>query len=287
MLYAVSVVELKNLSVGRKKRLLLKNINIRLTAGQKWFLYGDGEAVTLYHLLSGLIRDYSGNVHINEYIPARREPDFYRQCCFIPSYFPILKVSCEVYIRHYLTMYPRLDRNILESELRAFGIDPSDNMQKLSFSKRKIFHLLLALSRRPEFLMIKELFHGLSESDRCPVHNLLREYVGSGQCLVHFGGKLSDYRDLIDNVAVFYNGTLLRSYSLAELSGNYCVFHVRSRRFLDHNPLHAVRMVRGWKVLDENPGGMTCPPDFDLLSAYFQEAGDLVKIKDRLENQDE
>ncbi|MBN1647201.1 MAG: hypothetical protein JW874_04140 [Spirochaetales bacterium] len=286
-MYAVCVIQLKNLSVGRKKKLLLKNINLELSAGQRWYLYGNEEAGTVFNLLSGLVRDYSGSVHVLEFIPANRSPDYYRSSSFVPSYFPVYAISARLYIQHYRKIYPGLDSEMVDYWLGVFGIDQDQNIRKLLFSRRKIFHIILALARRPAFIMIQDLFHGIPDRDRCIVHNLFRRTIGGEQCLVLFGGRLTDYSDMINRLAFFSSGMHLKNYSPAELAREFTVMHIRSRKYLDHTPLAAIRMIRGWKILDNNTDHKPCPPDFELLASYFSEARDLVKIRDRMETPDE
>lgn len=271
------LVVLKNLSLSRNKRLLLKNVNFSLEEGQKWFLYGTNEAEIIFSLLSGLIRDYSGQISCLDMVPADRSPQYYRQVCFVPSYFPRTAISTGSYISHYRKFYPETDTGRIGKMLDYLNISRDDNIKKLSFSKRKLFHIILGLSRDPSIIMIQDLYQGLAGQDRCDIHNLIRNCRTENKCIIYFGGKLSDFRDMADNIAAFSNGVMNGYISLADLARKFQVMQTKSRRYSEKAVLSSIRLTRGWKVLYENHDSRISPPDFDLIRDWLDKNDDPEK----------
>lgn len=273
-----TLIVLKNLSFSRNKRLLLKNVNFSLDEGQKWFFFGKQEAEILFSLLSGHIRDYSGQISSMDMVPAERLPKYYRKICFIPSYFPQISLSCRSYIKHYRNFYPEADIRKIDSMLDCLDINPLENIKKLSFSKRKLFHIILGLSRDPSLIMIQDLYHGLAGQARCDIHNLINNSKTENKCIIYFGGQLSDFRDMINNLASFSNGVLNGFLSLESLGKKFRVLQAKSRRYSGKSAFGSLRLTKGWKLLYENGTGNICPPDFDLLRGWLEKDDDLEKF---------
>jgi ABC-2 type transport system ATP-binding protein len=94
--------------------------------------------------------------------------------------------------------------------MKAFNLDSGEKIATLSFGAKTKLSLLLALSRRPEVLVLDEPTTGLDAVSKQQVFGELLKAVESGERTVLISSHgLSDIERFADHVGMIKNGKLL------------------------------------------------------------------------------
>ena len=269
------MIEFKNVSLSLNKKLALKNLSWTINDGERWFVYGRREAEILASLLFGYLRNYAGQVNSFGFSPREGKSLYYKQVCFIPPYFPLTRMKGYQYLRCCRKIYPSLDIKKTGETLKALGIDENKSLRKLPPNKRKLFHIAAGLGRSPKLAVFQNLFHGLGGGDRRDIHNLLLNSENDKTKMVFYEGKLGDYRDIADNLAIFSQGILTGVCTTEEISRNLEIGFAKSRRFIKAKEFSVERLVAGWKTLSVKSSSSITPPDFGILEIWLNEGKEI------------
>jgi ABC-2 type transport system ATP-binding protein len=113
-------------------------------------------------------------------------------------------------VRFVRGFYPDWDEAYCTSLMRAFHLEADDKIATLSFGAKTKLGLLLALSRRPEVLVLDEPTTGLDAVSKHQVFAELLKAVENGERTVLISSHgLSDIERFADHVGMIKNGELL------------------------------------------------------------------------------
>jgi ABC-2 type transport system ATP-binding protein len=113
-------------------------------------------------------------------------------------------------VRFVRGFYPKWDDVYCAELMRAFHLDSGDKIATLSFGAKTKLSLLLALSRRPEILILDEPTTGLDAVSKQQVFAELLKAVESGERTVLISSHgLSDLERFADHIGMIKNGKLL------------------------------------------------------------------------------
>lgn len=202
---------------------------------------GAGKTTAIRHLC-GVLRQDSGEVLINEE-PIWENTALKSRLFCIPDevfYFPT--DDSRDLMRFLRSFYPQFDDALYTRLGEAFPIDPSCPIRRLSRGMQKQAIFRLALSCRPELLILDEPVDGLDPVMRRQVWSLILSSVAeSGTTVLVSSHNLRELEDVCDHVAIMDKGRCLMQRSLSELQDNIC------------------------KILVALPDGVSLPEELDLL----------------------
>jgi len=113
-------------------------------------------------------------------------------------------------IRFVRGFYPDWDEAYCNALMKAFDLDAGEKISTLSFGARTKLSLLLALSRRPEILVLDEPTTGLDAVSKQQVFSELLKAVEDGERTVLISSHgLSDIERFADHIGMIKNGKLL------------------------------------------------------------------------------
>ena len=113
-------------------------------------------------------------------------------------------------IRFVRGFYPTWDDAYCAELMRAFHLDSGDKITTLSFGAKTKLSLLLALSRRPDILILDEPTTGLDAISKQQVFAELLKAVESGERTVLISSHgLSDLERFADHIGMIKDGKLL------------------------------------------------------------------------------
>ena len=136
-----------------------------------------------------------------------------------PFYFPM--ASTRDMMRFYARVYPRFDAERYARLGEAFDFDDARPIRQLSRGMRKQSAFRLALSVRPEVLILDEPVDGLDPVMRRQVWSLILEDVAESETTVLVSShNLRELEDVIDHVGMSDHGRCLREGGVAELQAN-------------------------------------------------------------------
>jgi ABC-2 type transport system ATP-binding protein len=113
-------------------------------------------------------------------------------------------------IRFVRGFYPEWDDAYCSQLMKAFHLSDSDKITTLSFGAKTKLSLLLALSRRPQVLILDEPTTGLDAVSKQEVFGELLKAVEDGERTVLISSHgLSDIERFADHIGMIKNGKLL------------------------------------------------------------------------------
>jgi ABC-2 type transport system ATP-binding protein len=208
-------------------------IDLTVPRGAIYGLIGPNGAgkTTIIDLIFGMGRNDGGTIRVPGLDHQTDEVELKRRAGYVSPELNFQvwgKVSRA--IRFVRGFYPDWDDAYCTELMQAFHLGADDKIATLSFGARTKLSLLLALSRRPEILILDEPTTGLDAVSKQQVFAELLKTVEDGRRTVLISSHgLSDIERFADHVGMIKNGRLLLEgrtdeivdrYRLAEFFGN-------------------------------------------------------------------
>jgi len=153
-----SVLQARGLGKRYGRRWGLSECTLDVPAGRVAALVGPNGAgkTTLLHLAVGLLSPTSGTIEVL----GRRQPagaDLLARVGFVAQDAPAYsRLSVADHLRMGAHLNPGWDRQLAEERIAELGLDPAQRAGKLSGGQRAQLALTLAISKRPELLLLDE-----------------------------------------------------------------------------------------------------------------------------------
>ncbi len=181
---------------------------------------GAGKTTILRHL-SGAYRQDSGEITL-EGEPIYENPAAKRRIAVIPDdiYF-FGTASTRDMMRFYKGVYPAFDTERYDKLREAFPeVDERRPIRRLSKGMRKQSAFWLALSCRPDYLLLDEPVDGLDPVMRRQVWSLMMgDVTERGTTVLVSSHNLRELEDVCDHVGLMSHGRVALERSLSELQG--------------------------------------------------------------------
>ena len=182
---------------------------------------GAGKSTILRHL-TGAYRQDSGEILL-EGAPIYENPAAKRRMAGIPDelyYFS--SASTRDMMRFYRGIYPSFDQERYGKLKEAFpAVDERRPIRRLSKGMQKQSAFWLALSCRPDYLLLDEPVDGLDPVMRRQVWSLLMGDVAErGTTVLVSSHNLRELEDVCDHVGILSHGRVLLERSLTDLQDN-------------------------------------------------------------------
>jgi ABC-2 type transport system ATP-binding protein len=130
-------------------------------------------------------------------------------------------LSVEELIRFTRSFYSDWRPEVAQRLLTAYQLPPKRKVRALSKGMRTKLALLLALSRKPELLILDEPSEGL---DPVAIEDLLQTLIGAaseGTTIFFSSHQIAEVERIADRVCILDHGTLVEDFSLDELRQDY------------------------------------------------------------------
>jgi ABC-2 type transport system ATP-binding protein len=171
---------------------------------------GAGKTTLIKHIL-GLLKAQSGTVRVFGLDPVAdpvgvlsrvgylsEEPD-------MPGWMRVREL-----IRYVAAFYPTWDHDYAERLRREFDLDPNAKVKHLSKGQRARAGLLVALSYRPELLLLDEPSSGLDPIVRRDILGaIVRTIADEGRTVLFSSHLLAEVERVSDQVAMIKSGRIL------------------------------------------------------------------------------
>jgi ABC-2 type transport system ATP-binding protein len=184
---------------------------------------GAGKSTTIKMLL-GMMHPTSGTGTLlgktigdpEENREARRNIAYVGEDKQLYAYFTV-----EELIRFTRSFYADWRPEVAKRLLAEYELPPKRKVRALSKGMRTKLALLLALSRRPDLLILDEPSEGL---DPVAIEELLQRLVGAaseGTTIFFSSHQIAEVERIADRVCIIDHGTLVEDFSLDELQQDY------------------------------------------------------------------
>lgn len=238
------MIELKEVVKSFDGFRALDGLSLHVPRGSVYGLVGPngaGKTTAIKHI-AGILRADSGEVLVDgegvfENAAAKA------RLAYIPDdvfYFP--QACVQDMMRFYRGIYRSFDSARFERLGRAFDIDPRRPIRRLSRGMQKQAAFWLAVSLRPQVLILDEPVDGLDPVMRRQVWAIIMQDVAeNGLTVLISSHNLRELEDVCDRVGMISRGKLLLERGLSDLQDSIC------------------------KIQIALPQGVVLPPDLDVL----------------------
>lgn len=247
------MIEIKNLSKAFEKNFALKKLNFQVGDGSVFALVGSNGSgkSTLLRTISGVYQPTAGDVLIDGK-PIFENPQLKDQVYFVadvPFFYngTTLDNASNLLSKIYSGWSE-------ETYLRLCSIFPIDRRGKLinmSKGMQRQASLILALSAKPKYLLLDEIFDGLDPVIRRLVKQLIINNVSDrGMSVIIASHNMRELEDICDHIAFLHRGNLVVEDDVDEIKTQVHKFHAAFDRDFDQNEI-----IGGLEILNIKRSG--------------------------------
>jgi ABC-2 type transport system ATP-binding protein len=239
---------------------------------------GAGKSTAIRHL-TGVYKPDSGRVLLDGE-PIFENPQAKSRICTIPDdifYFP--SATIEDMKNYYQGMYPTFDEELFRQLGQVFQLPRKSPIRRFSkgMQKQAAFHL--AVSCRPDVLILDEPVDGLDPVMRRQIWSILLGDVAKRETTVLVSShNLRELEDVCDHVGILDKGKMLLERSLADMQGSTVKLQLVGQTPEELDVLHESQsgrlqtlIVRGTAEEVEALVAKTEPAYFDILPLSLEE----------------
>lgn len=217
----IAAVETTGLNKMFSGQQALVDVNLTIPEASIYGIVGANGAgkSTLLRTLIGLYRPDAGQVQVlGQPVPfeaaeLRHRVHYVSPDGALPPSFRVKEM-----IHYTRLLYERFDENRAIRLLDALELPTRKRIRELSLGMTMQLRLLIALSVRPDVLLLDEPTTGLDPVVRRQFLQLILQEASSGETTVVMAThQLSDVERMVDGVAILYNGRVVRQGMLDEL----------------------------------------------------------------------
>ena len=247
------MIEIKNLSKAFEKNFALKKLNFQVGDGSVFALVGSNGSgkSTLLRTISGVYQPTAGDVLIDGK-QIFENPQLKDQVYFVadvPFFYngTTLDNASNLLSKIYSGWSE-------ETYLRLCSIFPIDRRGKLinmSKGMQRQASLILALSAKPKYLLLDEIFDGLDPVIRGLVKQLIINDVSDrGMSVIIASHNMRELEDICDHIAFLHRGNLIVEDDVDEIKTQVHKFHAAFDRDFDQNEI-----IGGLEILNIKRSG--------------------------------
>ena len=201
----------------------LDNLTMTVPQGSVYGLVGPNGAgkSTLIRHLTGIYTPDEGEIFIGGK-PVFDNPEVKSRVAYIPDdIFFFSNATVKETADFYRSVYPVFDDSRFKKLEEVFRLDPKQQMRRLSKGMQKQAAFWIAVSLRPEVLILDEPVDGLDPVMRRQIWSLiLSDVAENGTTVLVSSHNLRELEDVCDHVGIMNRGSLLLERSLSELQGS-------------------------------------------------------------------
>lgn len=201
----------------------LDDLSMTVQTGSVYGLVGPNGAgkSTIIRHLTGIYRQDAGEIMIDG-APVFENPEVKSRIAYIPDdIFYYSNASIREMMDFYRSIYPHFDAERFKKLSDVFGLDPKRQMRRLSKGMQKQAAFWIAMSLRPEILILDEPVDGLDPVMRRQIWSIIMSDVAeNGTTVLVSSHNLRELEDVCDSVGIMNKGKIMIERSLNELQEN-------------------------------------------------------------------
>ncbi|MBB2149290.1 ATP-binding cassette domain-containing protein [Pedobacter gandavensis] len=215
------MIEISNLTFGySKKKLLFKNLNLKLQMGHIYGLLGKNGAgkSTLLKNLAGLVFPLEGQCKLKGYRAADRLPGFLQELFFIPEEIYLPGTSAVQFAQSTAHFYPKFDEGQYFRMLAEFDVPQTSILSKLSFGQQKKVMIAFGLATNTTLLIMDEPTNGLDIPSKAKFRRIIAGALTEERCIIISTHQIRDLDSLIDSLLIVHEQEIVLNKSLDEIA---------------------------------------------------------------------
>ena len=248
------MIEIKDLSFGySRKKLLYRNLNLKLNAGSIYGLLGKNGAgkSTLLKTFIGLLFPTAGSISVDGFVPRKRLPSFLETIYFIPEEVYVPSLTVNRYISLFSPFYPAFSKEQLFDYLNRLDVETNKKLNTLSFGQQKKFIIAFALACNTKVLLLDEPTNGLDIPSKKRFRKLIASVMNDERMIFISTHQIRDLDNMIDQVIIVDGGDLLVNASVTEI-GEKLSFKTVNELTDDIVVLYEEDSLKGKSIVTEN-----------------------------------
>ncbi|WP_316841738.1 ABC transporter ATP-binding protein [Pedobacter gandavensis] len=215
------MIEISNLTFGySKKKLLFKNLSLKLQMGRIYGLLGKNGAgkSTLLKNLAGLVFPLEGYCQLKGYRAADRLPGFLQELFFIPEEVYLPGSTAIQFAKSTGHFYPKFDEAYYFQMLAEFDVPQSSILNNLSFGQQKKVMIAFGLATNTNLLIMDEPTNGLDIPSKAKFRKIIAAALTEERCIIISTHQIRDLDSLIDSLLVIHEQEMVLNKSLEEIA---------------------------------------------------------------------
>lgn len=217
------MIEVRNVMKEFDGFRALDDMSMTVQTGSVYGLVGPNGAgkSTIIRHLTGIYRQDAGEITIDS-APVFENPEVKSRIAYIPDdIFYYANASIREMMDFYRSIYPHFDAERFKKLADVFGLDPKRQMRRLSKGMQKQAAFWIAVSLRPEILILDEPVDGLDPVMRRQIWSIIMADVAeNGTTVLVSSHNLRELEDVCDSVGIMNKGKIMIERSLNELQEN-------------------------------------------------------------------
>lgn len=260
-----SAIELTDVRWRAGKSFSLRDVSLRVPVGSIYgFLgpNGSGKTTTI-RMFMGMMKPHAGDIRVLGMDVPKRMPEILARVGYVPErphVYPHLTVAEQV--RYHASFFKLWDEGWAVELMRRLHMDPDRKISRMSKGETGKLLLLLALSQRPDLLVLDEPTDGLDPVVRRDVMTAVLDYVAETNATVFISSHLvHELERICDWVGVMDHGELVAEMPMNQFKNGIkrlrvddapdaveeAPFVVLSRAQTNGRPTSETWIVRGWE----------------------------------------
>lgn len=212
-----NIINVSSLKKSYGSKVVLDDISFTAKQGQIIGLLGPNGCgkTTLIKILTGLIKDHSGSVKIDN-----EEPGPYTKSivAYLPekSYLPDWMRSKDA-IDYFADFYKDFDKAKAERMVSEFGLDPKQRLKTMSKGQQEKLNLILVMCRRAKLYILDEPLGGVDPAARSKILDLIMNNYSKDATVLLSTHLINDVEYIFDRVLMISGGKLIVDSHVDEL----------------------------------------------------------------------
>ena len=217
------MIEVRNVTKSFDGYKALKDLSLTVPKGSVYGLVGPngaGKSTLIRHLM-GVYRPDEGTITIDG-VPVYENVDLKKTMVCIPDdIFYYTSDTIRDLKNFYKGIYPLFDEDRFQRLGEVFRLDQKKQVRRFSKGMQKQLAFWLAISCRPEILVLDEPVDGLDPVMRRQIMSIILEDVAeSGTTVLVSSHNLRELEDICDHVGIMHEGAMMLERSLSALQDN-------------------------------------------------------------------
>lgn len=215
------MLEIKNLSIAYKNKLVLDKMNLSFKKGEIVGLLGPNGSgkTTLLRILAGLEKNYEGDVKI-----GGKNPDYLTKSfvSYQPDHLPLDKsYNLRKISNLYGEFFEDFSKEKFEKIIRDFKLDMNMKIKNMSKGMKDKVQIALSLSRKSDLYLLDEPMSGIDPASRRKIMDVIIENFDSEGLMIISTHLISQIERLLDKVVFISDGKIILEENIDDLRQNH------------------------------------------------------------------
>lgn len=203
------IIRIENLKKSYGRKLVLDDISLSLGENQIIGLLGPNGCgkTTLIKTMTGLIKDYSGNIFIDGEKPGVHTKSV---IAYLPekSYLPDYMRPIDA-IKYFSDFYADFDVAKAEKMIKDFDLDMKQKIKTMSKGQQEKISLILVMSRRAKLYILDEPLGGVDPAARDAILSLIMNNYAENSTVLMSTHLIHDIEPVLDRALMISKGKLV------------------------------------------------------------------------------